>query len=400
MFCHNCGKEVDNNSKKCPYCGVDLIHNDSAPVPIQRKKKSHKPFLLILLAVILVCIFLLIKNYIAVDHVAPNEELTEDFGDTEDVIPSKGSEVIDVEPYMNEPVDKLLKMDDFRLAIGAVYETSDEMVTVEADEELITRISIYETSDYSFHQISYGMDYNTAQQLLAADYQYDVRKEDVICFWKAPYYEVGGYIYLDDNNNCERIEVMTDFQQELVPYKYDRGYIIFDSVYRELTEEDVENMDSYQLERALDEIYARAGMRFADLEKLEYFSKTDWYEGTINEEEFSDSDLTEVEKYNIDFLTQKIKSQKEVEGMGSENFIGVYKNEEIDSTIKIMLEDEDSDAICFEIYEGDSLYVQVTDAEIEENYVYGDDYILTKNTDGSITLQIDGGGVIGDFVKE
>ena len=193
---------------------------------------------------------------------------------------------------------------------------------------------------------------------------------------------------------------MTDFQQELVPYKYDRGYIIFDSVYRELTEEDVENMDSYQLERALDEIYARAGMRFADLEKLEYFSKTDWYEGTINEEEFSDSDLTEVEKYNIDFLTQKIKSQKEVEGMGSENFIGVYKNEEIDSTIKIMLEDEDSDAICFEIYEGDSLYVQVTDAEIEENYVYGDDYILTKNTDGSITLQIDGGGVIGDFVKE
>lgn len=301
---------------------------------------------------------------------------------------------------MNEPLDNILELGDFQAMFSGSYETMDDQVIVDADNGLISRIEICETQDYSFHQISYGMDSAAVQQLLSTDYQYDVAEKDAICFWKSPYYEMGGYIYLDENNNCEQIVIMTDFQQELVHYKYNRGYIIFDSVYRKLTEEDLEGMDSYQLENAVDEIYARAGMRFADLEKLERFSRNDWYDGVINEDEFSDSDLSEVEKYNINFLNQKIQIQKEIEGMMPEDFIGIYKNEEMGYLIKIMPKEENPDDIYFEIYEEDVLYIKETDAEIEENYIQGGEYVLTKNTDGSITLQIDGGGVIGDFVKE
>lgn len=39
MFCSNCGKEIDNNNKFCPYCGYSLKPDANIEMPIEQSKK-------------------------------------------------------------------------------------------------------------------------------------------------------------------------------------------------------------------------------------------------------------------------------------------------------------------------------------------------------------------------
>ena len=44
MFCQKCGKEIPNDSKVCPYCGVrlaDSIQPKPNAKPEKKKKKTH-----------------------------------------------------------------------------------------------------------------------------------------------------------------------------------------------------------------------------------------------------------------------------------------------------------------------------------------------------------------------
>ncbi|HJF40981.1 MAG TPA: YARHG domain-containing protein [[Clostridium] spiroforme] len=198
----------------------------------------------------------------------------------------------------------------------------------------ITDIFVKSEATYPFAGIKCGMNINEIKnQLLEKEnYQYsvDVAGDEVV-FWKKGDINIGGSFYLSNGYKCDGMSLTTDFSGLYKLYKEGQPYILFDSIYSKLTDEDVEGLDKEKLNEAIDEIYAREGMEFDSPEKKASYENCLWYEPTIPEDEFSDAMLTEVEKYNIQFLQSRIEEmnnkenekQKIIERGYTE---GTYKN--------------------------------------------------------------------------
>ena len=182
----------------------------------------------------------------------------------------------------------------------------------------ITDIYMKSESTYAFAGIKCGMNIDEIEEKFSENdfYQYsiDALGSEVV-FWEKDDINTGGSCQLGSGYNCEEINVTTEFSGYYKLYKEEQPYILFESVYRRLTDEDVDEFDKETLSKAIDEIYAREGMEFDSLEKKDLYKSYLWYNPTIPEEEFSDDMLSEVEKYNIRFLKSQIEEidNKEIE---------------------------------------------------------------------------------------
>lgn len=82
-------------------------------------------------------------------------------------------------------------------------------------------------------------------------------------------------------------------------------YIIPDSVNRYLTRDEISGMPLQILNYAKNEIYAREGRIFQSQELRSYFENTSWYQGTIQPDDFKDSErLNEYELSNTKLLSE------------------------------------------------------------------------------------------------
>ncbi|MGP1489151.1 MAG: YARHG domain-containing protein [Peptoanaerobacter stomatis] len=81
-------------------------------------------------------------------------------------------------------------------------------------------------------------------------------------------------------------------------------------------------MSSEELRIARNEIFARYGRMFNDVELQNYFNKCSWYEPLIKPENFNENQLNEYEKANI----QLIKQHEKAANSRSESiyFAGIY----------------------------------------------------------------------------
>lgn len=80
------------------------------------------------------------------------------------------------------------------------------------------------------------------------------------------------------------------------------GYILPDSSTKLVTEADLEALSDEDCKIALNEIYARHGRKFKDADLQAHFDACDWYSGTIEPDDFSDSALSETEIANRDLI--------------------------------------------------------------------------------------------------
>lgn len=86
---------------------------------------------------------------------------------------------------------------------------------------------------------------------------------------------------------------------------FDEDYIL-PSHRRALTESDIEGMDLTQIQRAINEMYARHGYTFSDSTNVDYFSAQDWYEPVPGKtQEQVSAEFDEIEKENLEFLTTR-----------------------------------------------------------------------------------------------
>lgn len=93
-------------------------------------------------------------------------------------------------------------------------------------------------------------------------------------------------------------------------------YLIPNSSWQRLTEKDAEDMTAKELMLARNEIYARHGRIFIAEDVQDYFEGQDWYEGTIQPEDFVDEkELNETEQRNIQFLLRLEKEILESSGI-------------------------------------------------------------------------------------
>lgn len=82
----------------------------------------------------------------------------------------------------------------------------------------------------------------------------------------------------------------------------DASYILPYSSDRYLVNEDIENLSLQELNYARNEIYARYGRDFKSQELKDYFGSKAWYQMRYSPESFPYDRLSEIEKYNVDFL--------------------------------------------------------------------------------------------------
>lgn len=202
---------------------------------------------------------------------------------------------------------------------GFDYSTDNGQIDFSTSSDgTITDIYMKSESTYAFAGIKCGMNIDEIEEKFSENdfYQYsiDVLGSEVV-FWEKDDINTGGSCHLGSGYNCEEINVTTEFSGYYKLYKEEQPYILFESVYRRLTDEDVDEFDKETLSKAIDEIYAREGMEFDSLEKKDLYKSYLWYNPTIPEEEFSDDMLSEVEKYNIRFLKSQIEEidNKEIE---------------------------------------------------------------------------------------
>lgn len=80
------------------------------------------------------------------------------------------------------------------------------------------------------------------------------------------------------------------------------GYIFPNSDKELLTEADLEGLSAEECKIARNEIYARHGRKFKDETVQDYFEAFDWYEGTIEPDDFEEDMLSEIEKANRDLI--------------------------------------------------------------------------------------------------
>ena len=110
-------------------------------------------------------------------------------------------------------------------------------------------------------------------------------------------------------NEGEWYEEETD-EEETEPEDDDEDeYIIPDSDTKKVTKSTLKGMSDRELKLACNEIYARHGRIFKDKEIRDYFESKSWYEGTIEPEDFSESLLNSVEKYNAHYISEYRKNR-------------------------------------------------------------------------------------------
>lgn len=80
------------------------------------------------------------------------------------------------------------------------------------------------------------------------------------------------------------------------------GFIFENSDRRYLTRGELENLSAEELRIARNEIYARKGRKFQSEDLQNYFESQDWYQGTIEPQDFVESSLNEYEIANRDLI--------------------------------------------------------------------------------------------------
>ena len=79
-------------------------------------------------------------------------------------------------------------------------------------------------------------------------------------------------------------------------------YILPESDPRYVEQDEIDQLTKNEVRLAINEIYARHGRIFENSELREYFESKDWYDGTIEPEDFDEDVLNQYEKANVKLL--------------------------------------------------------------------------------------------------
>ncbi len=85
-------------------------------------------------------------------------------------------------------------------------------------------------------------------------------------------------------------------------------YILPNSSSEYLTQSDLEGMDEYALQMAINEIYARHGRKFKTQSIQDYFDSMSWYTPTVEADAFDDSVFNEYEHANVDLMVNQMNA--------------------------------------------------------------------------------------------
>lgn len=116
-------------------------------------------------------------------------------------------------------------------------------------------------------------------------------------------WDVSGQEEMDEQAETEVLESTEEQEEE------NKDYIIADSNSRRISTSELDGLSKEELSRARNEIYARHGRKFKDASLQEYFNSKDWYQGTIDPDQFTEGMLNDTEKANAETILSYEKSK-------------------------------------------------------------------------------------------
>lgn len=232
--------------------------------------------------------------------------------DSSNTVSSDSNQVTDTENISTEKIDEVVSV--------SLYDT---VVNDDPDDE-ISNFSRLKINDYRCYHFKVSLSGADSVQLSYIIYYSDEETDsdtfpmkhngDSGCCWfeltDKIDYEYSGTekveIYRDDTGEVIytfSVEVYNDVSEADDDYMND-GQIFPNSSDEYLSSSDVESLSSNDIQEAINEIYARHGYKFNNDELTDYFSKYDWYHPTISSEDFSTNVFSDIERKNIELLSE------------------------------------------------------------------------------------------------
>ena len=87
----------------------------------------------------------------------------------------------------------------------------------------------------------------------------------------------------------------------------DDGYIFPDADTSYVSKSSVKKLSDEELQYAVNEVYARHGLKFTKKKNKERFEKKEWYVGTVDDQD--DISLNKYEKKNVDTMAAELKKR-------------------------------------------------------------------------------------------
>ena len=87
----------------------------------------------------------------------------------------------------------------------------------------------------------------------------------------------------------------------------DDGYIFPDADTSYISKSSVKKLSDEELQYAVNEVYARHGLKFTKKKNKERFEKKEWYVGTVDDQ--NDISLNKYEKKNVDTMAAELKKR-------------------------------------------------------------------------------------------
>lgn len=107
---------------------------------------------------------------------------------------------------------------------------------------------------------------------------------------------------LDLYNHQDNVDESIAPESAVEDISNESGFILPNSNSNILSKEDLEGLTAEACKIARNEIYARHGRKFKEEDVQSYFDSCDWYEGTIEPDDFDENILTDIEIANKDFI--------------------------------------------------------------------------------------------------
>lgn len=259
----------------------------------------------------------LVSNVKSINNPESEIEYSETRANNAETIPSETAlKDIDFAAYF-DGMDRFINEypDLLQSGSGNLYADKSGIVLIQCDGENTPQyidISGDAEDSPSFYTIKIGMTNNEAVDKVPGTYELMEADE-----YGYAYYNPEKHTYIiwfsnEDTGRIIRLVYLTEKGYDLYwgntepTEQYDNSweYILPDSDQRVYSEDELLYLSSDDIQMAINEIYARHGRKFDDKSIQEYFNSKSWYWGTVEPDDFSDSVLSDVEKRNLQILTE------------------------------------------------------------------------------------------------
>lgn len=352
--CPKCGREIEDNSSFCGYCGYKLVQDANRTAQKNNNLKQIGAIGIVILVVCLIFGGVFIHNRTSTTkkyESITEESLLESAGDEDYSLyyslnkyksfykdneeKSYNTELYDGKDIKNikRDVNKVLYSPDDDIREAKVRKNIklcktdnayfDTFICVDADEknqkysrgyffrndELVSSIvfDLDDTDDIYRYYYSDGVIYRYSTP--TKTYKYS---DMIPTKWGYFSYREASDLY-DDYHNYTVSKYDEDYEYDDDDYDVDDSsdYIFPDSDSKYLTRSEVENLSQTDNRLAINEIYARHGYTYETEDLKEYFESKDWYESDpdINQSTWNDNMLNDYERANINLLATVAKEK-------------------------------------------------------------------------------------------